>query len=369
VIVSSELVLARDSKHDTLWTPASMEDGVTRSVQSRGGEARALALSTEQRREIASQAARARWAKINDPNALPTASLKGPLTIGDVTVQAYRLNDGRRVISKKGMAAVFTLKSSGGNAFLRSMTRPGVRSEIGEKLWETIQNPIYFKIIDPDSGADSGATADGYEADTLIEVCKAIVSAWLNRKLHGKQYFLFARAEIIMRAAAKLGITALVDNAVGYRPDVTLGEYQKLFQKFILDECRQWEQEFPDKYLDMIYRLYGLRRINPDSTKSPKFFGKFTRKYIYFPLAHSNGAILAELDKKNPAVYASGGRKYKMFQFLEEKVGLSALRQHLWQVIGIGQVSANKEQFDRNFYKAFPEAIPIGFQYDLIGPD
>lgn len=339
---------------------------MARSIQSKGGEARALALTTEKRREIASQAAKARWAKINDPNELPTASLKGPLTIGDVTVQAYRLNDGRRVISKRGMADVLALRSTGGNAFLRSMTRPGVRSEISDELWKTIENPIYFKIIDPDSETDSGVIADGYEADTLIDVCKAIVSSFLNRKLHGKQYFLYARAEIIMRAAAKLGITALVDNAVGYRPDVAIGEYQKLFQQFILDECRQWEQEFPDKYLDMMYRLYGLRRINPDSTKAPKFFGKFTRKYIYFPLAHSNGAILAELDKKNPVVYAGGGRKYKMFQFLEEKVGISALRQHLWQVIGIGQVSSNKEQFERNFYKAFPEAIPIGHQFDLI---
>lgn len=338
---------------------------MARSIQSRGGEARAKSLTTEVRREIASRAAKARWAKINDPNTLPTASLRGSLTIGDVTVQAYRLNDGRRVISKKGMADVLALKSTGGNAFLRSMTRPGVRSEIDQKLWETIQNPIYFKLIDPDSGNDIGVTADGYEADTLIDICKSVVSAYLNRKLHGKQYFLYARAEIIMRAAAKLGITALVDNAVGYRPDTNIQEYQKLFQQFIIDECRQWEQEFPDKYLDMIYRLYGLKRTNPDSTKAPKFFGKFTRKYIYFPLAHSNGAILDELDRKNPVVYASGGRKYKMFQFLEEKVGLSALRQHLWQVIGIGQVSASKDQFNRNFYKAFPEAIPVGKNYEI----
>ena len=338
---------------------------MARSIQSKGGEARAKALTTEVRREIAAKAAQARWAKINDPKALPHASLKGPLTIGNVTVQAYRLNDGRRVISKKGMADVFGLKSTGGNAFLRSMTRPGVRSEIDHELWENIENPIYFKIVDPDSGNDVGGTADGYEAATLIDVCKAIVSAYLNNKLHAKQYFLYARAEIIMRASAKLGITALVDDAVGYRPDVARQEYQKLFKQFILDECRDWEKEFPDKYLDMIYRLYGLKRVNPDSTKAPKFFGKFTRKYVYFPLAHSNGAILAELDKKNPVVYACGGRKYKMFQFIEEQLGLPALRQHIWQVIGIGGVSSNKDQFDRNFYKAFPEAVPVGMNYEI----
>src|SRR5437764_12483984 len=89
--------------------------------RAKGGIARANALSQEERREIASQAAKARWAKITDPNTLPTASHKGPLTVGEITVDAYRLLDGRRVISKRGLADILGLKSAGGNAFLRSM--------------------------------------------------------------------------------------------------------------------------------------------------------------------------------------------------------------------------------------------------------
>lgn len=339
------------------------------SIQSKGGRARAKALTTEKRREIAIAAARARWAKINDPNSLPTTSHKGPLTIGDIQVEAYRLSDGRRLISKKGMADILGLQSTGGNAFLRSFTRPGLRSEIPENLWDRIENPIFFKVIEPDSKTDGGITADGYEAETLIDCCRAIVAAAQNGKLHGKQRFLAIRAEIIIRAAAKLGITALVDAAVNYVPDHRRGEYQALFEKFILDECRQWEEEFPRKYLDMIYHLYGLRRVDPDSTKTPRFFGKFTRKYIYAPLAHSRGAILEELDKKNPVVYTNGGRRHKMHSFLTKEIGLPALRQHLWQVIGIGSICSNKDQFERAFYKAFPEAVPLGHQWDMLDPE
>jgi hypothetical protein len=342
---------------------------VTRSIQSKGGEARAKSLSTEKRREIAVQAAQARWAKISDPTALPVTSHRGTLTIGDITVDAYRLKDGRRLISKKGMADILGLKSTGGNAFLRSMTRPGVRSKIPDLTWEKIENPIFFRILESDSKTDTGVTADGYEADTLVDCCKAIVAAHQSGKLHGKQLFLYVRAEVIIRAAAKLGITALVDEAVSYVPDHRRGEYQALFEKFILDECREWEQEFPRKYLDMIYNIYGLRRIDPDSTRTPRFFGKFTRKYIYAPLAHSRGALLEELDRKNPVVYTNGGRKFKMHQFLSEEVGLSALRAHLWQVIGIGSISSSKEQFNRNFYKAFPEATPVGHRWELLDPD
>lgn len=333
--------------------------------QQKGGNARARSLTTEQRREIARQAARARWAKIADPTSLPTTSHKGTLTIGDITVDAYRLKDGRRLIAKKGMADILGLQSTGGNAFLRSFTRPGLRSEVPEKLWFTIENPLFFKIIEPDSKADIGTSADGYEAETLIECCKAIVSARDRGKLHGKQQFLAIRAEIIIRAAAKLGILALVDAAVNYTPDHRRGEYQALFEKFILDECRQWEEEFPRKYLDMIYKIYNLRRVDPDSTQTPRFFGKFTRKYIYAPLAHSRGAILEELDMKNPVVYTNGGRRYKMHSFLTKEVGLPALRQHLWQVIGIGSICNTKDQFERGFYKAFPEAVPIGHQHDI----
>lgn len=336
------------------------------SPQSKGGEARAIALTKERRRQIAITAAKARWEKINNADELPVVSHRGPLKIGEVTVEAYRLRDGRRVISKKGMAAALALKSTGGTAFLRSLTRPGLRSEISDKLWEEIESPIFFSLIDPDLEEGPRATGDGYEADTLIEVCKAIIAAQHADKLHGSQNFLYLQAEMILRAAAKLGITALVDDAVGYVKDRRRGEYQALFEKFILEECRQWRQEFPKQFIDMLYKIYGLRRINPDSTKTPRFFGKFIRKYIYFPLAHSKGALLDRLDERNPVVYANGGRRYKFHQFLTDEIGLQALRQHLWQVIGIGRISRNQAQFRRNFFKAFPEAAPLGHQWPLL---
>lgn len=341
-----------------------------KSAQSQGGEARARKLSPSERREIAVRAAQVRWERVNDPTQLPSASHKGPLMLGEMEVDAYRLKDGRRFISKKGMATALGLQSAGGNAFLRSITRKGLRSEISLELWDHINNPISFKVLtdDPKTGK-SGAVADGYEATTLVDVCNAIIRAYHGKSLHGSQYGLYVRAEIIVRASAKLGITALVDEAVGYVADHRREEYRRLFAQFLEAECRQWEAEFPKKFSDMIYRIYGLKRRDPDGTRTPRFFGSFTRKYIYFPLAHSKGAILDELDARNPVVYAGGGRKYKFHQFLTEEIGLPALRQHLWQVIGIGNASANKEQFRRNFYRAFPESAPIGHQWELLEDD
>lgn len=336
--------------------------------QSRGGRARANNLTSDKRREIAVRAAQARWAKLDDPNNLPRASHQGILPIGDVDIEVYRLGDGRRLIAKSAMAKALNLKSEGGNAFLRTVTRKGVRSAISDNLWQTIENPIVFKYLGADSDAGDGPTADGYEATTLIEVCDALIQARNDDLLAPSQAFLAVQAEIIVRSAAKLGIIALVDAATGYIEDVKKDEYLRLWKEFVSAEFRQWESEFPHQFADMIYKIYGLKRKDPKSFKHPQFFGWFTKKYIYHPLANSKGAILDMLDEANPVVYAGGRRKYRLHQFLTEEIGLPALRQHLWQTIGIGSASRDKVEFERGFYRAFPEAIPKkdGDQFDFF---
>ena len=207
--------------------------------------------------------------------------------------------------------------------------------------------------------------ADGYNVIDLIEVCDAIIVARNENRLHSSQQFLATQAEIIVRSCAKVGIIALVDEAVGY-VDKRKDEYRQLFDEFVQSELRQWEKEYPDKFFDMIYHLYGLSRKDPDSSRHPQFFGHFIRKFVYFPLAHSQGVILEALDEKNPVVYSGGGRRHKLFQFLSDEVGVDTLRQHLWQTIGIGSAARDRAQFERAFYRVFPEAVPLGHQYDWM---
>jgi hypothetical protein len=224
-----------------------------------------------------------------------------------------------------------------------------IGSIIPETLWQKIDNPIIFSPLVGDPG-------HGYEAGVLIEVCDALIEG--REKLLPSQKFLARQAEIIVRSAAKVGIIALIDEATGFIEDKRREEYRALWQSFIREEFRQWEEaEFPDDLFDMIYKIYGLRRFNPNSTKHPRFFSKFLRKYIYIPLANSNGAILEQLEEKNPVVYANGGRRHKLFQFLSDEIGMPALRQHTWQVVGIARSVNSKEQFDRAFYEAFPVAV------------
>jgi hypothetical protein len=321
------------------------------SPQSLGGQARAKSLSKEDRREIARKAALARHARQQLVEGdLPKARSEGVLPIGDVKVDVYVLWDRRRLVSKRAMARALGLQSDGGNAFLKTLSGKTIGSIIPNSLWEKINNPIVFKPL-------TGDPAHGYEATVLIEVCDALMDG--RTDLLPNQMFLARQAEVIVRAAAKIGIIALIDEATGFIEDKRREEYRTLWQQFVRDEFRQWEEaEFPDDIFDMMYKIYGLKRINPNSTKHPKFFAKFIRKYIYIPLANSNGAILEQLEEKNPVVYANGGRRYKLFQFLSDEIGVPALRQHVWQVVGIGRSVRTKDQFERSFYSAFPDAIP-----------
>lgn len=114
--------------------------------------------------------------------------------------------------------------------------------------------------------------------------------------LQSSQIPISVQEDIIMRGLAEVGIVALVDEATGHIDEKRQDEYRILFQEFIKEQVREYEKEFPKQFTDGLYRLYGLTQKK--AGRHPQFFGKFTRKYIYEPLASSKGAILEMLDEK-----------------------------------------------------------------------
>lgn len=341
-------MLAIACKHIAMTT-SNESNEQPQNPQSLGGNARAKSLTKSERKDIAKRGAKARWEaakQLTDPNRIPEALCQGDLEIGSIGIECYVLDNFKRVIHKRGMAKALGMKSEGGNVFMRAMGRKGLGSEIGGELRQKLDNPIVFKGLISDLG-------HGYDCTVLIDVCDAIIDAAKNKKLAPGQEGLAIQAEIIIRASAKLGIVALVDDATGFIADKRRQKYKELFKEFIQEEVAAYQSEFPDQLFDIMYKIYGLPRKS-EGNKHPIFFSKFIRKYIYQPLANSNGAILEMLEEKNPVVYVNGGRRYKMFQFLSDVVGLPALRSHLWQVVGIGNASKNKPQFERNFAVAFP---------------
>ncbi len=284
---------------------------------------------------------------------LPIATHKANLREAfGVDVDYYVLKDKRRLISKTGMASAIGQKSPRGNTFTRVMERQNISKYVSAELREKIENPIIFQYQD----TSAGLPVHGYDATILIDVCNVIIAAERNGALAPSQRDMFFQAQIILGATAKGGIIFLGDKLAGY--DSTRQEYIELYKQFIKEEARKYEPEFSEEFYDVFYRLYGLDK---DKYKNhPQFFALLTRKYVYQPLANSNGAILENLDAKNPIIYKSG-RKYKLFQFLED-VGVKALRNHLGQIIGIGKLSDNNAEFKKNFNKVFGKQTEFDFK-------
>ena len=68
------------------------------------------------------------------------------------------------------MAKALGLKSEGGNAFMKTLGGKKLGSEVADDMLKKIENPILFNAV----GLD---LAHGYEAEILVEVCKAVIRA------------------------------------------------------------------------------------------------------------------------------------------------------------------------------------------------
>lgn len=334
--------------------------------RSKGGVARDKALSSDKKKAIAKKGAEARW-----DSSIEIAKRSGVIEVGDISIPCAVLEDGTRVLSERAITKAFggkrggshwkRLKENPDGAYLPVFLSAGnIKPYIDKELHDALGRRRLYR---QKKGA---ASAYGIEASLLPKICNVYLKMRdaESKPLTSTQIPLSIQADLIMRGLAEVGIVALVDEATGHIEEKRKDEYRELFQEFIRQQVKEYDKEFPKQFTDNFYKLYGLEPSQ--NGRHPQFFGKLTRKYVYEPLANSKGAILEMLDEKNPVVYANGGRKYKMFQFLTDSIGLPMFRAHLWQVVGILSSSRSKAEFDRAFARAFPKS---GQQIELFEDD
>jgi len=319
------------------------------SGKAKGGHARADALSPDERKAIAAKAAAARWAAARPVKATHRGNFKEEFGID---VDCYVLDDEQKtaVISQRGMGAALGMEKTSGTALPRFLKGGKVAPYVGGELREKLENPLIFQWSR--AGAKSPVLVHGYDVTILIDVCKAIITAEEEGKLLRRQAHIAKQAHVIVNASAKAGIKGLVYALAGF--DATKEDVIAAFKLFVRDEARKYEKEFPPELYGEWYRLYDLPV--PKRNKPWKFM-RLTVDQIYRPLAQSSGTILA-MTRTRKAI--SGDRSKKLHQFLS-KVGVKALRQHLGQLLGIAQVSENREQYERHFEKVFGQQLTLPF--------
>lgn len=280
---------------------------------------------------------------------LLTATHKGILPIGGLQLDCYVLEDGRRVFHKRGMAKAMGLKSEGGNAFMKTLQRKSLGSEVDVELWSKIENPIVFNSL----GSDP---AHGYEAEVLVDVCKAVIRANDAGKLTKTQEPMARQARAIVNTLATVGIIALIDEATGYQTDRDPRALRLLVDAYIEKEKREWEKEFPDDFYISLNRVYGSEEFVTRAGGSivinkPQHFGNFTNKYVYGPL--ESGEVLKELQRLNPQVDTKGTRKQRFHQFLSEGYGLEKVREQRQEVLTMLKIADDIDDFKRLYEKRF----------------
>lgn len=322
---------------------AGMSDEIT--GKAKGGIARAEALTPEQRKDIAANAARARW-----DSSIPRATHEGVLKIGSIELPCAVLADGRRVLTQSGfMRALGRARQAKGRQYYDGdvnmpafLTAKSLKPFISKDL-EVTSSQIEFRTV-------KGAKAYGYAAELLPSVCEVFLDAEEAGALASNQKHIAVQAKILIRGLARVGIAALVDEATGYQDVRDRQALQAILDQYLQKELAAWAKRFPDEFYQEMFRLKSWP-MNPLKVKRPGVVGKYTNNIVYERLAPG---ILEELEKRNPKD-EKGHRKGKHHQLLTDDVGHPALAQHLYAVIGFMRASSEWEGFLRMLDLAYPK--------------
>lgn len=249
-----------------------------------------------------------------------------PLRIGGIEIPCYVLEDGTRVLTQRGMVAALGMSRGGssrggGDRLAYFVSQNALKPFVSDELGVVTGTPLKFR-------PPSGSLANSYPAPLLVELCDVILKARDARALQRQQMHIAARADILIRGFATVGIIALVDEATGYQEIRDRNELNKILDRYLRVEYAKWAKRFPDDFYQQIFRLRGWNwrgmKIN-----RPQIVGHYTNDLVWSRLAPG---VLEELKHRNPRT-ETGNRLVKHHQFLTEDLGHPALQKHIEGVL------------------------------------
>jgi hypothetical protein len=263
----------------------------------------------------------------NQEESIPFVVASGFLKqFGDI--ECYNLNNGQRVFRLSNMTLALRGKAHG--KFANYLSTSNLRQFLPERLWpdkekdRKAQGVTWAKF-----GSERIPT---YDADDFIDICTAFTDLIDSGQDYSEvQKEIGQRAKQFIRATAKIGISALIDEATGYqyaRPDDAL---QTKLQFLLADSLQPWEKTFPDA----LWQQFGrLTEWKGSLHRRPKYWGKLVNEFIYNYLDKDLAIWLRE--NVPPKLT---GQKYH--QWLKQEVKVQKLNSHINQIIGIAMTCKN----------------------------
>ena len=284
-----------------------------------------------------------------------------PLVIGHMEIPCYVLEDETRVLSQRGVISSVNATRGGprgqsdlGAEMPRFASQNWLKPCISNDLELALKSPILFQ-------PPTGASAFGYPATMLVDLCDAIMEAESLGTTTVRQKSIVDRARTLLRGFATVGIIAFVDEATGYQEIRNRRALETILKRFIAKELQPWTKTLPYEFYELIYKL--KKWPGPDGHKRPSVIGRYTNDLVYQRLAPG---VLEELRQKNPTT-KPGQRRDRHHQWFTPDLGHPRLKEHLEGVMALMRASPNWDAFKRNLTRAYPkhkEPIPLALGDD-----
>ncbi len=299
---------------------------------------------------------------------LPKANYSGEVDLNGFKITSSVLDDGRRIFSERSLANAFGIKGSGAywqkkresksdSAFLpeylsAKYLKPFISNELREKFESAI---LYI--------SKGGQNSTGIDATILADICDVYISA-KNAGIDNKNFLAVANnAYTMLKAFAKVGIIALVDEATGYQDVRMKDELNKIFlQELLLEKAKKYEVTFPLELYKQWFRLNNWDWKIENAQKRPGVIGTWTNQYVYDRIATG---LLEQLERRNPK-NDKGYRDFKHFQFLTDEVGEPKLREFFGGLMALAKANTSWRKYIEMVNMVFPKQ---GDQLKLILPD
>lgn len=301
------------------------------------------------------------------PENLPYAKYGSDRTyipFGDIQVPCYVLNTGQRVLSGRGMQKAIGSTSQSGEWLQRFALNQSLEMFFCEgenSIRDRLANPIIFKRK---NAGGSQTDTFGYEATLLIDICTAVLDAYRAGVYNDTKIII--SAEGIIKAVAKVGIIALVDEATGYDKEKNRAknELQRFLNEFLNEEASKWVKTFDDLFFEDLYRMHNWSWVK--TAKKPGVVGTWINDLVYQRIGPM---VLSGLQERNPT-NEKGNRRYKHHQFLTPDVGAPTLKKHIDSLHTLAVASGHNWLL---FKKLVNRVHPLKEQqlelFDLDAPD
>lgn len=201
----------------------------------------------------------------------------------DVSCEAVVLADGRRGFNRRQLAQTV--------GFHKNVSA----SRFGRFLAEIA--PKALKVFEDSSSSvlmPTNAVATFTACDVIPELASEVIRSAVLGTLSQRRKFLIAPCLTIQESLAKIGITALIDEATGYQYHRAPDALQDLFSKLIRQTASDWERRFHPDFYQAIYRLFKVEYA--PARPALNVVGQITLRWVYEPVFPAE--ILIEIKER-----------------------------------------------------------------------